>query len=97
MDPRMGRFQSQDPLGFVAGDSNIQAYVLNSPINAFDPLGLKIAFANGTNPMLYALAKGYVSCDPATKANFEKLEQSSTVYTLVENNNDDFRYRPSTK
>lgn len=96
MNPRLGRFISRDPLEFVAGDANMQTYVGNNPINAIDPLGLKVEFANGTNPMLYAIAKGYVSVDAATKANFDKIEQSSTVYTIVENNGDDDRYKPAT-
>ena len=40
MDPRLGRFISRDPLGFVAGDFNILTYVGNNPINETDPLGL---------------------------------------------------------
>jgi len=40
MDPRLGRFRSQDPLGFAGGDLNIMAYCGNNPVNALDPLGL---------------------------------------------------------
>jgi RHS repeat-associated protein len=39
-DPRLGRFVSQDPLGFAAGDSNLYRYVGNAPLAARDPLGL---------------------------------------------------------
>ncbi len=39
-DPRTGRFMSQDPLGFVGGDTNFYRYVNNSPLNATDPSGL---------------------------------------------------------
>ena len=42
MDPRLGRFISQDPLAFSAGDINIYAYVLNAPINYVDPYGLDV-------------------------------------------------------
>lgn len=38
-DPLQGRFLSQDPLGFNAGDSNLYRYVGNSPANATDPTG----------------------------------------------------------
>ena len=34
------RFISEDPLGFYAGDTNLYAYVGNSPTNFIDPLGL---------------------------------------------------------
>ncbi len=39
-DPQTGRFQSQDPLEFSAGDANFYRYVNNSPLNATDPSGL---------------------------------------------------------
>ncbi len=38
-DPQAGRFISEDPLGFNAGDPNLYRYVGNSPQNASDPLG----------------------------------------------------------
>ncbi len=39
-DPEMGRFISEDPLGFGGGDVNLYAYVLNNPVMFNDPLGL---------------------------------------------------------
>jgi RHS repeat-associated protein len=39
-DPQLGRFVSQDPLGFAVGDSNLYRYVGNAPLTARDPLGL---------------------------------------------------------
>jgi RHS repeat-associated protein len=38
--PTVGRFDSQDPTGFTAGDTNLYRYVGNSPTNGTDPLGL---------------------------------------------------------
>ncbi|MDB5387986.1 MAG: wapA 3 [Planctomycetaceae bacterium] len=40
-DPHAGRFISEDPLGFAAGDTNVQRYVGNSVTNAIDPSGLE--------------------------------------------------------
>ena len=40
-DPEIGRFLSEDPLGFEAGDVNFYAYVSNNPINFNDPMGLE--------------------------------------------------------
>jgi RHS repeat-associated protein len=40
-DPEIGRFLSEDPLGFEAG-VNFYAYVGNNPVNANDPMGLEI-------------------------------------------------------
>ncbi len=39
-DPATGRWISQDPLGFGAGDSNLYRYVQNSHTNFSDPSGL---------------------------------------------------------
>ena len=45
-DPSNGDWISQDPLGYNAGQTNLQAYVYNNPTNYFDPSGM---FAEGTN------------------------------------------------
>ena len=41
-DPEMGRFISEDPIGFKKGSINLFAYVSNNPVNKIDPLGLLI-------------------------------------------------------
>ena len=38
-DPATGRFLSQDPIGFAAGDANLYRYVLNSPTKRTDYSG----------------------------------------------------------
>ena len=38
--PGAGRFVSQDPIGFGAGDTDLYRYVFNSAINRVDPSGL---------------------------------------------------------
>jgi RHS repeat-associated protein len=39
-DPKIGRFISEDPIGFDGGDINLYAYVGNRPVLFIDPLGL---------------------------------------------------------
>ena len=39
-DPEVGRFASEDPLGFAAGDVNLYRYAGNSPVMHVDPSGL---------------------------------------------------------
>src|SRR5207245_11481218 len=46
-DPDTGRWLSQDPLGFDAGDSNLYRYVANRPTSDKDPSGLSYMFVNG--------------------------------------------------
>jgi len=41
-DPVMGRFLSEDPIGFGGGDGNLQRYVLNSPYRFLDPKGKSV-------------------------------------------------------
>jgi uncharacterized protein RhaS with RHS repeats len=48
--PSLGRFISEDPIGFAGGDVNLYAYVGNSPTNAIDP--------NGTNPLVVGCVVG---------------------------------------
>jgi RHS repeat-associated protein len=40
-DAANGRFISEDPIGFSAGDSNLTRYVGNNAVNAVDPSGLQ--------------------------------------------------------
>jgi RHS repeat-associated protein len=40
-DSAVGRFISEDPIGFDAGDTNIYRYVGNNAVNAIDPSGLE--------------------------------------------------------
>jgi RHS repeat-associated protein len=44
-DSASGRFISEDPLGFGAGDANLSRYVGNSPTNWNDPSGKCLVFA----------------------------------------------------
>jgi len=39
-DPHTGRWLSEDPIGFTAGDENLYRYVGNNGPNAVDPFGL---------------------------------------------------------
>ena len=41
-DPQVGRFISEDPLGFGGGDVNLYGYVQNNPVMFVDPSGLAV-------------------------------------------------------
>ena len=41
-DPAIGRFISEDPIGFSGGDLNLYAYVRNNPVSRIDPYGEKV-------------------------------------------------------
>jgi hypothetical protein len=40
-DPTIGKFISEDPIGFAAGDANVSRYVGNRVSNNTDPTGLR--------------------------------------------------------
>lgn len=40
-DPSVGRFASEDPIGFASGEVNFYPYVSNSPLAFIDPFGLQ--------------------------------------------------------
>jgi uncharacterized protein RhaS with RHS repeats len=40
-DPTVGRWMTQDPLGFDAGDANLYRYVGDNPVGLTDPSGLR--------------------------------------------------------
>lgn len=39
-DGNLGRFISEDPIGFAGGDVNLFGYVKNNAVNKIDPFGL---------------------------------------------------------
>lgn len=48
--PLLGRFISQDPLGFAGSGPNLYAYANNSPVNLVDPYGLEAGNLNKLVP-----------------------------------------------
>ncbi|HVS83943.1 MAG TPA: RHS repeat-associated core domain-containing protein, partial [Pyrinomonadaceae bacterium] len=41
-ESQVGRFMSEDPIGFESGDNNLYVYVRNSPLRLIDPLGKQV-------------------------------------------------------
>jgi RHS repeat-associated protein len=71
-DPEVGRFISEDPLGFEGGDANLYIYVQNNPVMFSDPQGLW-TFQTGlsfTSGGLFGSTKGaglIIGRNPETK------------------------------
>ncbi len=53
-NPTIGRFMSEDPKGFDAGDYNLYRYVENDPLDRTDPMGLDYG-----GPRSYSSNSGY--------------------------------------
>jgi RHS repeat-associated protein len=61
-DPAVGRWLSQDPISFAAGDANLYRYVGNQPTNAVDPSGLLVqVFIGGGIGFAIGGVTGYIS------------------------------------
>jgi RHS repeat-associated protein len=101
-DPDTGRFVSEDPWNFYAGDPNFYRYVANDPTDFIDPSGNKIVpspgpgAGAGINIFNYQTATAYLKGDPSCGAVINKLENSPRIFTLefIHNGNDD--YDPNT-
>ena len=48
--PGLHRFLGEDPLEFLAGDTNLYAYVLNTSLNLTDPNGLAVVYQGPPPP-----------------------------------------------
>jgi RHS repeat-associated protein len=47
LDPRLGRWQKRDPLGFYSDQTNLWIYVGNNPQSFIDPIGLYFGLDDG--------------------------------------------------
>jgi hypothetical protein len=56
--PELGRFISEDPIGFRGGDINLFGYVKNKPLNRRDPRGLDDADNDFRNTDYYKRLEG---------------------------------------
>ena len=66
-DPKLGRFISEDTIGFEGGDINLYGYVHSNPVNKTDPLGL-------LDPIVYQDPKMY-STDPELTARINMVSK----------------------
>jgi RHS repeat-associated protein len=74
-DPSTGRWISEDPIGFEAGDGNLLRYVRCGPVSAVDPFGLRdfdmYIHYHFTNPLMDTLDMNGVIA-PAMEAEIQK-------------------------
>ena len=73
-DAKVGRWISEDPIGFAAGDANIYRYFGNGPTNFIDPSGLHYEVGHDSDE-IYAPGHGPnapTSCDPNGTCQWEQ-------------------------
>ena len=71
-DPELGRFISEDPIGFSGGDVNLFRYVENDPINRVDPSGLDFRICSRPLNMSLPNAEPF-------KHYFIRMDDGSTI------------------
>jgi RHS repeat-associated protein len=87
-DQNVGRFISEDPDGFEAGDTDFYRYAANGPNDFIDPTGNVIVPQTGPIPggglnlANYYAALGYLGDDPGCSSVIRKLQNSPRIFTL---------------
>lgn len=84
--PKMGRFISQDPIGFAAGDANLYRYVGNSPTMATDPSGLeKVLGISFSEDNVTQIAATYTDwCEDNIHIDIDKSHSQNKVGNSVD-------------
>jgi len=72
-DPLLGRFLSEDPLGYGGGDFNLYSFAWNSPRNWNDPSGLSAADTATLGAAAVSLAPAYQAVGCALNSEFLKV------------------------
>lgn len=89
-DPTIGRWTSQDPIGFEAGDANLYRYVGNGPTNGVDPSGLR-----GTANVTPKVSDGKEGT--TITIELSSFTNKNTKITSVEMGNTYFKLPPNIK
>jgi RHS repeat-associated protein len=94
-DSFSGRWISQDPLGFDAGDSNLYRYVNNGPTGVTDPSGLEDTcdkFVNAKNPSAKVYVIAFEGLAGSALLGNDMLKQNFVSPYEKEFNNVIFKY-----
>jgi hypothetical protein len=84
-EPRIGRWISEDPIGFEAGDANLYRYAGNSPQNYIDPTGLEWVWPWDPNANWKDWRLGEAARDAFIAANAVPLNVVRQVVAPVQN------------
>ncbi|MEW4566010.1 RHS repeat-associated core domain-containing protein [Bremerella sp. JC770] len=82
-DPTIGRWISEDPIGFEAGDENLARYVKNASLDSTDPSGLQVGFfEETTSEVTYSKEFWYSIGYPKNKTNIDLRVRKTKLLSL---------------
>jgi RHS repeat-associated protein len=73
-DPTTGRFLSEDPIGFMGGDVNLYAYVVNNPVNLSDPSGNRACLPENCEKVFKKVIPGF------TRRRWDQVAESTPFF-----------------
>jgi hypothetical protein len=82
-DPTIGRWLTQDPLAFAAGDADLYRYVGNGPTNQVDPFGLDYPGAPNLNNITSITVRLYPDRPETTTLAYQKNQFSEKELEIV--------------
>ena len=82
-DPLTGRWISEDPIGFAAGDMNLYRYVANSPLDFVDPEGLNRWCFTGWGVHAFIVVEVWDD-DGTTVIGYKQLHFSIGGHTIID-------------
>jgi len=82
-DPIVGRFISEDPIGFEANDANLNRYVGNSTVKHKDPSGRKITEAEIASALERLNSDEFPDREEAHRQLVEKVQTGSDIFQVA--------------
>jgi RHS repeat-associated protein len=84
-DPALGRFTTEDPLGYAAGDTNLYAFGWNNPRRWNDPSGLAVSIEYTSLAQVGLLSGLYFAIACKINQALHHVQLSAAGYTNVQN------------
>ena len=104
-DGRIGRWLAKDPIRFEGGDTNLYGYVLQDPVNSFDPRGesaIGVAIVVGISLIITAddpwtiLREGFTKPPPPNYRDFEEEKiQNQKLQDYIRRIEEEKKYKPN--
>ncbi|MBI1831132.1 MAG: RHS repeat-associated core domain-containing protein [Planctomycetes bacterium] len=85
-DPTIGRWISEDPIGFTAGDSNLYRYVRNNPLTHTDPSGLVDGWRHHPYPLHLGGSANQIVADLSENGTADGIRRHRLIHDFLRRN-----------